>query len=102
MSQYMITYIGGDKPSTVEEGQQHYARYKEWLLSLGPCVVNPATPFKITQTVHPDGRVSVGSASLMSGYTVIEMDSMALALVAVKDCPFLDINGTLEVSELIN
>ncbi len=37
----------------------------------------------------------------MSGYTLIEADSMESAIDAVKSCPFLRINGTLEVSELI-
>jgi hypothetical protein len=31
MSQFMITYIGGNKPGSPEEGQQHFAKYKEWL-----------------------------------------------------------------------
>lgn len=101
MPQYMITYIGGDKPSTVEEGQQHYALYKDWLSSLGRAVLNPATPFKATSTVNPDGSVSIGSVSAMSGYTVIEADSMETAVNAVKSCPFLNINGTMEVSELV-
>ncbi|MBN1005731.1 hypothetical protein [Amphritea pacifica] len=101
MLQYMITYIGGDKPATVEEGQQHYALYKDWLRSLGSVVLNPATPFRITHTVNPDGSVSIGSASSMSGYSVIEVDSMETAVKAVKRCPFLGINGSLEVSELV-
>ena len=58
-------------------------------------------PFKNTSTVHPDATVTTGSATSMSGYTIIEADSMEAALEIAKACPFLDINGTLEVSELI-
>ena len=36
----------------------------------------------------------------MSGYTIIEADSMETALEMAKACPFLDIGGSLEVSEL--
>jgi len=37
----------------------------------------------------------------MSGYTILEAASMEAALEITKACPFLEINGTLEVSELI-
>ena len=36
----------------------------------------------------------------MSGYTIIQADSMEAALEIAQACPFLDIGGTLEVSEL--
>ncbi len=101
MTQYIITYFGGDQPSTPEEGQQHFANYKEWLSSLGDSVVSPANPFKDTNTINPDGTVTSGSTTSMSGYTIIEADSMESALKMAKTCPFLDIGGSLEVSELI-
>ena len=33
MPQYVIVYLGGDQPSSPEEGKQHFAKYKEWLSS---------------------------------------------------------------------
>ena len=102
MPQYVISYLGGDQPSSPEEGQQHYARYKEWLSSLGDSAVSPANPFKNTHTVSPDRAVTSGSTTSMSGYTIIEAESMDEALAIAKACPFLDINGSLEVSELVN
>jgi len=74
---------------------------KEWLASLGDAAVSPANPLKNTNTVNPDGSVSSGITSTMSGYTVIEVDSMDSALDIAKTCPFLDIGGSLEVSELM-
>ena len=101
MAQYIITYLGGNHPSSPEEGQQHFAKYKVWLASLGDSAVSPANPFKDTHTVNPDGVVTVGGSTSMSGYTIIESDSMEIALEAAKACPFLDIGGSLEVSELM-
>jgi hypothetical protein len=101
MPQYCITYLGGDQPSSPEEGKQHFAKYKEWLSSLGDSAVSPANPFKDTRTVNPDGTVTTGSTTSMSGYTIIETESIEAALEIAKACPFLDINGSLEVSELI-
>ena len=37
----------------------------------------------------------------MSGYTVIEADSMEAVLLIPKACPFLDIGCSLEVPELL-
>jgi hypothetical protein len=71
------------------------------LAGLGEAAVSPANPFKNTSTVNPDGSVSAGSNTGMSGYTIIEADSMQKALEIAKACPFLEINGTLEVSELM-
>jgi hypothetical protein len=101
MAQYVIVYLGGNHPSSPEEGKQHFTKYQEWLGSLGDKVVSPMNPFKNTNTVNPDGAITTGSNTAMSGYTIIEADSMEEALEIAKACPFLDINGTLEVSELV-
>ena len=101
MPQYIIAYLGGDQPSSSEEGKRQFAKYKEWLISLGDAVLSPANPFKNTNTVNPDGTVTAGSTTTMSGYTIIEADSMEAALEIAKACPFLDIGGSLEVSELV-
>jgi hypothetical protein len=101
MPQYMITYLGGNQPSTPEEGKQHFEKYKAWLASLGDSAISPANPLKNSNTVNPDGTVTAGSKTTMSGYTVIEAESIEDALVMAKACPFLDIGGSLEVSELI-
>ena len=101
MPQFLITYLGGEQPSSPEQGQQHFAKYKAWLASLGDAVVSPANPLKNTHTVHPDGKVTAGSISAMSGYTIVEADAIETALAIAGNCPFLEIKGSLEVSELI-
>ena len=73
----------------------------DWLSSLGDAAVRPANPLKNTSTVNPDGTVTTGGTTTMSGYTIIEADSIEDALSASKSCPFLDIGGSLEVSELV-
>lgn len=70
-------------------------------MSLGTAVVSPAIPFKDTHSVQPDGSASRGSVSAMSGLSIMRMGSMQEAVAAARACPFLEINGTLEVSEMI-
>ena len=100
MPQYVIVYLGGDQPSSPEEGKQNFTKYMGWLSSLGDSAVSPANPLKNTSTINPDGTVTKGSTTTMSGYTILETDSMEAALSIAKACPFLDIGGSLEVSEL--
>ena len=101
MSKFIIVYLGGDQPSSPEEGQQHFARYMEWLSALGDAAISPANPLKNTSTVNPDGSVTTGGTTTMSGYTLVKADSMQAALSMAKTCPFLEIGGSLEVSELV-
>jgi len=101
MSRYLITYLGGNQPSTQEEGQHHFAKYKEWLRSIGDDVISPANPLKHIHTISPEGAVSESSRTSMSGFTIIEAESMFTALDIAKACPFLDIGGSLEVAELV-
>jgi len=101
MSQYCITYLGGNKPATPEEGKQHMSKYMSWLSSLGQSAISPANPLKNTSTVNSDGSVTSGGKTTMSGFTIIQADSMEAALSIAKSCPFLEIGGSLEVSELM-
>ena len=101
MPQYIFVYLGGEQPSSPEEGKQHFSEYMEWLTSLGDSVVSPANPLKNTHIINPDGTVAAGSTSTMSGYTIIKADSIETALTIAKACPFLNIGGSLEVSELV-
>jgi len=102
MSQFIIVYLGGNQPSNPEEGKKHFAKYMEWMTSLGDSVVSAMNPLKNTSVIAPDGSVTEGSTTAMSGYTIIEADSMEAALSVTRICPFLEIGGTLEVSELMH
>jgi len=101
MTQFIITYFGGDQPASPDEGRQHFAKYQKWLNSLGDSVIDPMVPFKNNHTIKPDGSSSAGSAVAMSGHTLIQAESIEEAIIIAKACPFLDINGTIEVAERV-
>ena len=102
MAKFIILYLGGNHPSTPEEGKQHFQKYMAWLAELGDAVVSPANPFKDTHTIQADGTIVAGGSSSISGYTIIEAASMDQALALSETCPFLQIGGSLEVSALAN
>ena len=101
MPKYIFVYLGGNHPNDPEEGKKHFEKYQQWLAELGEAVVSPAIPFKDTHTVHSDGRMEQGTTTLMSGMSILSFETMEAALAAARSCPFLEINGTLEVSEMI-
>ena len=101
MTRYIIVYLGGNQPKNPEEGKKHFAKYMDWLKSLGSSAVSLANPLKNTNTINPNGSVTTGSSSAMSGYTIIKAESIDAAVKVAKNCPFLEIGGSLEVSELV-
>lgn len=101
MAKFMISYIGGNQPATPEEGRQNFAKYQQWLNNLGDAALQPMNPLRDMHTVGPDGSVDSSSSTQMSGFTVVEAESIEQALEMAKACPFLDIGGSLEVSEMV-
>jgi hypothetical protein len=101
MKQFVLVYLGGNQPASETAASKHYKRYVEWLTALGDAVVVPTIPLKDTHTVSPDGMTKEGGSSAMSGFTIIKAESLQAALSIARDCPFLEIGGSLEVSEMM-
>jgi hypothetical protein len=73
----------------------------QWLDGLGDSAISPTNPLTKTQPVNPDGSVTTGGSAAMSGFTILEAESIDAALVAARSCPFLETGGSLEASELM-
>ena len=101
MKQFVLVYLGGNQPANEEEAEKHYKKYIEWLTSLGDAVVIPTIPLKDTCTVSPGKTVREGGSSAMSGFSIIKAASMEAAISIAQACPFLEIGGSLEVSEMM-
>ena len=102
MTEYVITYFGGNPPASVEEGAQNMQEYRQWMNSLGESAVSSANRLKNTQTIASNGVCDKGSATQMSGFTIIKADTKDDAMSIAQACPFLKkTGGTLEVGELM-
>jgi len=94
MPQFIMTYHGGSKPATPEEGQAHMQRYMEWIGGLDAVV--PQQPLK--------GSEVLGSREIttMMGYSIINAPDMDAARVIAQSCPFLDMDDSaMQLSELM-
>jgi hypothetical protein len=101
MPRFIFVYLGGEYPTDPAQAKQHFDDYQQWLNSLGSAVISPAVPFKDTHTVQPGKQAQAGSTTAMSGLSILDFGSMKEALEAAQACPFQQIGGTLEVSEMI-
>jgi hypothetical protein len=101
MPQSVLVYFGGECPSSCEERKAHAEKYQRWLISIGDAVVSPAVLLKDPRTVQPDGSAVPGNSTAMSGLSVERAGSMADDPEAAKFCPFPQINGILDLSEML-
>ncbi|MGF1754787.1 YciI family protein [Vibrio makurazakiensis] len=101
MAQFIITYIGGTSPSTPEAAKKHMEDYRQWLTEYASVITSPANPFKDTHSIDSSGVVTRGSASALSGYTLLEVDTIEEAIEVAKACPFLNVGGSLDVAQLV-
>ena len=103
MPQYILTYHGGSKPASKEDGEQQMARYHAWLGDLGSAAVVPMQPVNNMHVVNSDAVSDDASAHSMMGYTIIEADDMDAAIEITKACPTLEMDtATIAVAELMN
>ena len=101
MSNYILAYHGGKKPETPAEGAKNMAKWKAWVGGLGDAVVNPGTPLGKSRIVSSLGVSDDGRSNPLIGFSIVKADSMDAALAMARECPHLEIGGTLEVAEVM-
>ncbi len=101
MPNYVLAYHGGNEPESPEEGAEMMAKWKAWVAGLGDAAVNPGTPLGKSKTVSSAGVSDDGGSNPLSGFSIVKADGMDAALEIAKSCPYLEINGTIEVAEVM-
>jgi hypothetical protein len=97
----MIAYYGGSKPGSKEEGMAQMGRWKAWIEGLGDSVVNPGTPLPVSRIVTPGGVEDDNDPDSMNGFAVIRAGGIDDAVEIAKSDPFLDMGGTIRVSQMM-
>ena len=100
MSNYIFAYHGGKKPESPEAGAELMAKWKAWMGGLGDAMVNPGNPVGMSKTVSSGGVSDDGGSNPLSGFSIVNADSMDTALEMAKGCPHLE-HGTIEVAEVM-
>jgi hypothetical protein len=90
MTKFIILYSGpATPPSEMSEKQSHaiMQKWSEWMEKTGNSLVDIGAPMTNGTSVVDDG--SDGPASELSGYSIVQADSIHEAKDIVADHPFL-------------
>ena len=100
MNKYVFAYYGEPQFKSPEDGKKHMDEWREWTKTLGKSMTDPGVPLKTTKSVSSKGvKDGIGSTRL-TGYSVVEADSIEGAIEMAKTCPHLNY-GTIEVGEVM-
>ena len=98
MTKFVFAYHGGPKSMTPEEGKAHMGKWMAWMESLGDAVVDRGLPVGKSKTVGPGGVTDDGGSNPLSGFTIVQADSIDAAVEMAKQSPHVDAGGTIEVA----
>lgn len=102
MTTFLLSYHGGDQPSSKEEGDKVTQSWRDWIGSLGNALVEVGNPTTLAKTIDKSGRVSDGGGgNPVTGYTILEAPNLDDAVKLAKGSPQLKANGSIEVSEIM-
>lgn len=109
MEKYMLIFIGGDPSHLSPEKQQaHMQKWFEWVEKL-----KNEKRYVSGEALQPGGKTVTGpkktvtdgpfaeSKEVVGGYFVLMAKDLNEATAIAKDCPDYDLNGTVEVREVI-
>jgi YCII-related domain len=102
VAKYVFIYKGGQMGATQAERDAQFAAWGQWFGKLGPAIADGGNPFGPSKAVSSAGSVSDGAPSSLSGYSVINADSLNAATEFAKGCPILSNKGSVEVYETID
>lgn len=101
MAKFMIAYYGGDQPASKEEGMKHMQNWQEWVKSLGDKIENPGTPLPQSKLVTSTDVKDDTDPNSMKGFAVVKAETIDEAVEIAKSDPFLNMNGTIRVSQMM-
>lgn len=102
MSKFMFVYHGGGMPDTPEEGARMMAAWNAWYADMGDAVIDPGNPVGQSMTVTSVGVAADGGANPVSGYTIVDAQSVEAACEMAKGCPMVaDGSGSVEVAPIV-
>jgi len=103
MPKFMFAYHGGAMPETEEEGARMMAAWNDWYSAMGGALVDGGAPVGKSMTVSGSGVTDHGGANPLSGYTVVQADTIEAACDMAKGCPIIsDGSGSVEVAPVID
>ena len=102
MPNFIFAFHGGTQPKSPEEGKAMMAAWMAWLGDIEASIVDAGAPVGMSKTVSSSGVAGDGGSNPLSGYTIVKADDIDGAVALAKGCPIHDVDGSVEVAELMN
>lgn len=99
MANFILAYRGGSVPETEEEQQAVMEAWMGWFGALGDKVVDGGAPFGASMSRTADGAPADGAPSALTGYSIVDAESLAAATELAGGCPILSAGGSVDVYE---
>ena len=77
------------------------AAWKNWMAEMGGAVADVGNPVGMSKTVTSSGVEDNGGSNPLSGYTLVNADTIEEAVEMAKGCPIIASGGSVEVAEAI-
>jgi hypothetical protein len=101
MPAYVLAYYGEPRFEGADTCARHMAKWEAWISSLGDALVNPGTPLGEPETLGRDGASDRERSNRLTGFSIVNADSMVAALEMARRCPHLE-HGTVDVAEVMD
>lgn len=99
MANFLLLYHGGSGVSqTDEEKKREMAAWTKWLAEVDGDLVDEGNPTSNVKTVSANG-VAEFSGNRVSGYGIIQADSLEHAIEKVRTTPIVTEGGSVDVYE---
>jgi hypothetical protein len=98
MAKYLLLYTGGGMPESDAEREAVMKAWDGWFGQIGKAVVDGGNPTSGSNKVSADGSITAGAGDV-TGYSIIEADSLEAATDLAKGCPVLQGGASVSVYE---
>ena len=102
LPQYILNYFYDSSSLSEDKIALIASKLNGWFASLAKqSVGNTLNPIENTHAVLSRDLVTVGGATSISGFTIIEAEDIEAVISIARKCPLLDIGGSIEVSHIV-
>lgn len=95
MTKYLYLYYGGEAPTSPEDGKRVMDEWMAYFGRLGDKIVDGGAP------TGPQSSLAGAPESGVTGYSIIEADSLEDAIALTEGHPHLASGGSIEVLETL-
>ena len=96
MAKYLFVYYGGKMETDPKKIEKSMAAWNKWFAGLGKALVDGGAPTQPGKIVSSDGVKAIG-AKPVTGYSILQADSLDGAMALAKSCPIITAEGQVAV-----